>query len=490
MSSISYHNMNVAVANDFGMVAALIFENILYWVEKNRANDRNYRDGYYWTYNSRAAMQELFPYLTVRQLRTALDKLEEGGMIVTTSKYNKTNIDRTLWYAITEKGYMYVTDKRVTSELTHHHVNVNIATLFGLPAAVILENIMYWTIYNRNNGLNLHDGHYWTYNKREAMLELFPYLSSKRIRAAVDRLAEDGIIMTSRYNSDPHDRTLWYTVTDKGIALYQGIEYHEEENIDKEYDEYFEVSESPENMESSILTNGKCQNDKWNVPKCQMESAVLTNGRCQNVTAIPNILPNQLPDKLHTYFPATHTRAKNAAAIKEMCYKALHREPVYSEAGIIDKWLEQGIDLGMIEQAILDNEFRKDRLTLKHVDETLTRWCSEGILSENEARNKILDDHCDNLMRFMREHTDVTEEELEDTLRVRSSAHVIREFRDAVEEAYLKKNVRMIFQILNDAQDEVYLYLSPEIRRYALDYAENSKDRTVGAVANRLRSVG
>ena len=75
----------------------------MYWVKLNEANETNYFDGDYWTYNSHRAYGELFPYMSKRQIETALQKLIENGLIKT-GNYNKLAYDRTLWYALTQKG--------------------------------------------------------------------------------------------------------------------------------------------------------------------------------------------------------------------------------------------------------------------------------------------------------------------------------------------------------------------------------------------------
>lgn len=93
------HYFDIKVAKEIGVIPAIIYQNILYWVDKNKANDNNFFDGYYWTYNSVKAFEELFPYLTQKQIRSSLDKLEELG-IIKTGNYNKLSFDRTKWYTI------------------------------------------------------------------------------------------------------------------------------------------------------------------------------------------------------------------------------------------------------------------------------------------------------------------------------------------------------------------------------------------------------
>lgn len=98
------HSFDVRIAKEYGVNAAVLLNNMYFWIEKNKANNTNFYDGYYWTYNSKKAFAELFPYLNERQIDYALKKLIDGGIIIT-GNYNKLAYDRTLWYAITKKGY-------------------------------------------------------------------------------------------------------------------------------------------------------------------------------------------------------------------------------------------------------------------------------------------------------------------------------------------------------------------------------------------------
>lgn len=98
------HNFDTNIAEKYGINAAIILQNMYYWIEKNRANEKHFHDGYYWTYNSLKAFEELFPYMSNKQIRGALEKLEEEGIIVC-GNYNNSTYDRTKWYAITEAGY-------------------------------------------------------------------------------------------------------------------------------------------------------------------------------------------------------------------------------------------------------------------------------------------------------------------------------------------------------------------------------------------------
>ena len=97
------HIFDVRIAKRYGVNCAVILQNIWHWVQKNETNGTNYYDGAYWTYNSTKAFAAQFPYLSQRQIETALKKLRDEKIIMT-GNYNAMKYDRTLWYAITEKG--------------------------------------------------------------------------------------------------------------------------------------------------------------------------------------------------------------------------------------------------------------------------------------------------------------------------------------------------------------------------------------------------
>ena len=92
----------------------------------------------------------------------------------------------------------------------------------GVNAAIMLEHIDFWCTKNKANGRNFHDGYYWTYNSVKAFKEIYPYMSEKAIRTALDKLKGGGYIVTGTYNEKPYDKTKWYAVTAKGVALLDG----------------------------------------------------------------------------------------------------------------------------------------------------------------------------------------------------------------------------------------------------------------------------
>lgn len=100
-----------------------------------------------------------------------------------------------------------------------HYFDTKIAELYGVNCAILLQNIWHWVRKNEANGRHFHDGYYWTYNSTKAFADLFPYLSQKQVRTALEKLVEENIITAGNYNEMKYDRTLWYAVTEKGRSI-------------------------------------------------------------------------------------------------------------------------------------------------------------------------------------------------------------------------------------------------------------------------------
>ena len=98
------HSFDIDIAAEYGIECAVLLKHLYFWIKKNEANDENFFDGRYWTYNSVKAFSVLFPYMTERKVRYTLEKMEEQGLIVV-GNYNKSQYDRTKWYALTDLAY-------------------------------------------------------------------------------------------------------------------------------------------------------------------------------------------------------------------------------------------------------------------------------------------------------------------------------------------------------------------------------------------------
>lgn len=102
---MSVYSFDTEIAELVGVNAATIYHNMQFWINKNKANNNNYKDGNWWIYNSVKAWQELFPFMTIRAVRTALQKLIDAGLIEK-GEYNAKGYDKTTWYAICQNRQM------------------------------------------------------------------------------------------------------------------------------------------------------------------------------------------------------------------------------------------------------------------------------------------------------------------------------------------------------------------------------------------------
>jgi DNA-binding PadR family transcriptional regulator len=123
------HSFDVEIAAEYGINAAILLQNLDFWIAKNKANKENYIDGRYWTYNSIKAYKELFPYMSERQISKALKKLADEGLIVT-GNYNNSAYNHTTWYAITEKGKSILQKCKIEAAKMSNRNSKNVKSIY------------------------------------------------------------------------------------------------------------------------------------------------------------------------------------------------------------------------------------------------------------------------------------------------------------------------------------------------------------------------
>lgn len=102
-----------------------------------------------------------------------------------------------------------------------HFFDVDLATEIGVKNAIMFQNIGYWVELNKANDRNKYGDDYWTYNSVAAFKDIFPYWTDAQIRRILDSLLEKKLIKKGSFNNDRKDRTSWYTLTKKGLAMYE-----------------------------------------------------------------------------------------------------------------------------------------------------------------------------------------------------------------------------------------------------------------------------
>jgi len=214
----------------------------------------------------------------------------------------------------------------------NHSFDVDLACEVGVNSALILSHIAFWVQKNEANGKHLHDGRFWTYSKASAFVEIFPYMTEKQVRKCLTDLLDNGYIEKGNYNKINYDRTLWYTLTEKGFAA---VNYKR--------------------------ANATSQKGKSNLPNGEIEFTEKEIGISEKGTPIPDINKDNnksnnkkdiLPAKIHysTFVTLTeeehqklidkHGETGTAEIIEILdSYKEANGKKYASDAGAIRSWV-------------------------------------------------------------------------------------------------------------------------------------------------------
>lgn len=153
MKDLQY-SFSVEYARKYGLNEAIMLHNFIYWININKANNNNFINGRYWTYNSSKAFQKLFPFWTQKQIEYTLSKMVDTGILIKDC-FNEDKRDRTAWYTLSDdffskcisekkemdttnlgndisekKEIIYITDKKQQIKNTNKN-NINTASGFS-----------------------------------------------------------------------------------------------------------------------------------------------------------------------------------------------------------------------------------------------------------------------------------------------------------------------------------------------------------------------
>ena len=117
------HFFDTQIAKKYGIVEAIIMDNMWFWITKNIADEKYYFDGRFWTYGSNLSFANYFEYLTPNQIRRAIDKLVQEGILIK-GNYNQSTYDRTNWYAFTDFGQSLMQDVALEQKTQMHLANL------------------------------------------------------------------------------------------------------------------------------------------------------------------------------------------------------------------------------------------------------------------------------------------------------------------------------------------------------------------------------
>lgn len=83
----------------YGIAEAVLLYHIAFWLRKNAANGQNIYGGRVWTYSTVQGFAEYFRFLTPKQVRRAVDRLEERGALVS-QVLSENRFNRTKFYTL------------------------------------------------------------------------------------------------------------------------------------------------------------------------------------------------------------------------------------------------------------------------------------------------------------------------------------------------------------------------------------------------------
>lgn len=109
-------------------------------------------------------------------------------------------------------------DFKVSAET--HHINVSIAKEVGLVESILLSHFFFWYQCNNGNNKFFKDGKVWFFKSVSQICEIYPYLSQERVKRAIERLVQSGLVHKQPNEEDGLKRANLYSLSDIVISWY------------------------------------------------------------------------------------------------------------------------------------------------------------------------------------------------------------------------------------------------------------------------------
>jgi hypothetical protein len=98
-NSSIHHSFDIGLATELkSMDLAILIHHFQFWILKNKRMGKNLHEGRTWTYQSIAEVAAHFPYWSYSHVKRLLLDLVKLKILIK-SNFNKTPLDRTVWYA-------------------------------------------------------------------------------------------------------------------------------------------------------------------------------------------------------------------------------------------------------------------------------------------------------------------------------------------------------------------------------------------------------
>lgn len=99
------------VAKDVGVEEAIMFNNINFWINKNRGKKNHFHKGKDWMYCSVREFKDRYPFWTEAKIKRILRNLKKKDYILIDT-FNRYGPDKTKWYTISEKGLSVINNNK------------------------------------------------------------------------------------------------------------------------------------------------------------------------------------------------------------------------------------------------------------------------------------------------------------------------------------------------------------------------------------------
>lgn len=104
----------------------------------------------------------------------------------------------------------------MTNSCPHHSFDIALATeLEDVNLAILIHHFQFWILINKRQGINLHEGHTWTYQTIKKITAWFPYWSTKQVERLLNKAISLNILKKGNYNKTRFDQTVWYCFVDE-----------------------------------------------------------------------------------------------------------------------------------------------------------------------------------------------------------------------------------------------------------------------------------
>lgn len=173
------HSFDAEIANEYGVEIAIMFDMFCFWISKNEANNYNFQDGKYWTFNTYEGLHKMFPYWNVQKIKRILNKMVELDLLVK-GNYNENPWNHTTWYAFGEVGQKLKNALSIDwSKVTNRTVENGNCRMVKNDQSKTVNKTFIYTVNNKRNIKESSDDTDLSASEAIPYVEIIDYLNSK-----------------------------------------------------------------------------------------------------------------------------------------------------------------------------------------------------------------------------------------------------------------------------------------------------------------------